>query len=304
MKRKAVKYQPTFDNTLHWLIAGTTGSGKSTLTHRVIKKSVEQFSPDVLRIIWIDFKATAAINYDDLPHLALPQAYEPGEALEAVQFAYSVVNERKNSVRKKCADESKWYWLVVVIDEITELVTDCPKVVPMLNSIARLGREFKVVFLCATQYPTASTIDSQFLQQMTTRICFKVKNAQASRVILDEPGAESLPPYEAMCQFNKTNKTIRKKFQYLNPKTDIPNLVKWANKKYGKRDYLKIHPEKESIIETLDGTMKTYLDAILKYETPGLKVGMNRINEIIKNEYGVGIGNKKQTLLQQAVLES
>ena len=63
------------DATPHYLIGGTTGSGKSNLLHNLIMSACSRYSPDELRVYLLDFKEGVefsqyanpqTINYQDI----------------------------------------------------------------------------------------------------------------------------------------------------------------------------------------------------------------------------------------------
>ncbi len=251
----------------------------------------------------IDLKYTTGDNYIKLPHLALPVAFEPVDAEECLSFALSELGRRKRAVKEGIKAKSHPR-LLVVIDELTELASSAD-VNNSLATLARMGAGFNITFLSATQYPTAKEISAQFLRNMQTRLSFVQDDAQASRIALGITGAEKLERFKAIARING-EKPFFVRFPHIDEdRGDVKKFVEKRIKKWGGHwEYLESISEKKNIIDTLDEEMKRYLDSILKYESPGLKIGMNRINEIVKSEFGNGIGNSKQRLLQQAVLES
>jgi DNA segregation ATPase FtsK/SpoIIIE, S-DNA-T family len=62
-----------------------------------------------------------------------------------------------------------------------------------MSKIARLGAGLGFRQILATQYGTGDVIPRQCKQNSDAKLCFRVRNATASTVVLDEEGAEKLP---------------------------------------------------------------------------------------------------------------
>ena len=93
----------------------------------------------------------------------------------------------------------------VIIDEAADIADDkeCQEII---KDIARRGRAAGVRLIYSTQYPTIETVSSQVKRNCMGRISFVVDSGTASKVILDETGAENLP----LIQGRAIYKTVRK----------------------------------------------------------------------------------------------
>jgi S-DNA-T family DNA segregation ATPase FtsK/SpoIIIE len=74
----------------HLLIAGSTGSGKSTCINAIIASLLYKFAPDQLRFVMIDPKVVELQQYNSLPHLVVPVVTDPKKVILALRW---VVNE-------------------------------------------------------------------------------------------------------------------------------------------------------------------------------------------------------------------
>ncbi len=74
----------------HLLIAGSTGSGKSTCINAIITSLLYKFAPDQLRFVLIDPKVVELQQYNSLPHLVVPVVTDPKKVILALRW---VVNE-------------------------------------------------------------------------------------------------------------------------------------------------------------------------------------------------------------------
>jgi S-DNA-T family DNA segregation ATPase FtsK/SpoIIIE len=77
-----------------------------------------------------------------------------------------------------------------ITKEEKELKQECQR---YMSQVARLGAGLGFRLIVATQYPTADVVNRQIKQNADAKICFRVQSGIASRVVLDEEGAEKLP---------------------------------------------------------------------------------------------------------------
>ncbi|MGI9408839.1 MAG: DNA translocase FtsK 4TM domain-containing protein [Hyphomicrobiaceae bacterium] len=78
----------------HLLVAGTTGSGKSVAVNAMILSLLYRKSPDECRFLMIDPKMLELSAYNSIPHLLSPVITDPVEALAALNWAVSEMEER------------------------------------------------------------------------------------------------------------------------------------------------------------------------------------------------------------------
>ncbi|MDR1068869.1 MAG: DNA translocase FtsK, partial [Clostridiales Family XIII bacterium] len=192
----------------HLLIAGTTGSGKSVCINSILLSILFRARPDEVKFIMIDPKIVELRNYNDIPHLLLPVVSEPERAATALGYAVTIMEERY----RKFADmrvsnlqdynakigtgtngDEPYPQIVIVIDELSDLMLVAPaKVQEYINRLAAKARAAGIHLIVATQQPLASILTSVIKANIPSRIAFSVASNSASRVILDEPGAERL----------------------------------------------------------------------------------------------------------------
>src|SRR5699024_6308271 len=77
----------------------------------------------------------------------------------------------------------------VIVDEAAELDKECQE---KLSEVARIGGALGYRLIYATQYPTADTLPRQIKQNSDAKISFRLPTKVASRVAVDENGAEEL----------------------------------------------------------------------------------------------------------------
>ena len=192
----------------HLLIAGTTGSGKSVCINSILLSILYRAKPSEVKLILIDPKVVELKSYNDLPHLLVPVVTEPERAAMALTHAVMLMNDRykkfaeynvrnlegyNEKLRKVGLHEEVLPEIVIVIDELSDLMmVASAKVQESISRLAAMARAAGMHLIVATQQPLASILTSVIKANIPSRIAFAVSSNSASRVILDNPGAERL----------------------------------------------------------------------------------------------------------------
>lgn len=191
----------------HVLIAGATGSGKSVCINTIIMSLIFKYSPEDVEFIMIDPKMVELSIYNGIPHLKGRKVVtDPARATNALEFAVREMIDRYEKFSKsKCKDissyneniskrgEKKMPFLVVVIDELSDLMMESSKEVENhITRLAQMGRAAGVHLIIATQRPSVDVITGVIKANIPSRISFQVSSQIDSRTILDMAGAEKL----------------------------------------------------------------------------------------------------------------
>ena len=236
----------------HGLIAGQTGSGKSVCINTILVSILCKAKPDDVRLMLIDPKRVEMAPYNDIPHLVTPVITDEKKAATALAWAVDEMERRyelfaKNGVRdiktfnkKRHVFESSYEslpYIVIIIDELADLMmvaaTDVEDCIMRLTQKARAAGIHLIV---ATQRPTVNVVTGTIKSNIPTRIAFAVAQANDSRVILDENGAESLLGYGDMLVAENGTKTIRVQGSYVDDE-EVARVVE-AAKSQGSPRYL------------------------------------------------------------------
>jgi DNA segregation ATPase FtsK/SpoIIIE, S-DNA-T family len=184
-----------FDKIAHLIIAGATDFGKSNWLKLLITTLIHRCPNDV-KFSLIDLKGGLSFaRFRDLNQVETV-AKSPAEALEALTAVQSRMNSVIDYLEVNGFEDVKEAGMkdrhFVIIDEAADIAED-KECQAIIKDIARRGRAAGFRLVYATQYPTSETVQPQVKRNCMGRLCFVLDSAIASRVVLDEEGAEKLP---------------------------------------------------------------------------------------------------------------
>lgn len=198
-------YVPSLMNSVkgnHTLIAGTTGCGKSTLEHGIIRGFLGTCMPgrsdnghNVLFVL-LDPKKVELSMYKKLPHTICyaDDLYTIEEALANVRL---IIDKRLKRMQKKGIRQSDEAPIYVFVDELVDLVKSkrSKQIIGYLQDCISISRCCNIYFVICTQAPNRSILLPEIVLNMNCRIALRCNDAIESRQIIRTDEAAHLPKH-------------------------------------------------------------------------------------------------------------
>ena len=188
----------------HLLVAGATGSGKSTLMHNLVA-NIMNYNDVALHLV--DPKNIEFNKYENaLTNTHVHYTYD-----DALRLINSCLDEMESRYQQLRAGKSigDFKHVIIIIDEYADLIMQDRNEVfySALCRLAQKCRAARMHIILGTQRPSVNIIKGTIKANFPARIACRVATHVDSKVILDATGAENL--------LGKGDALIRDSFRFM-----------------------------------------------------------------------------------------
>ena len=226
----------------HFLVAGTTGSGKSEWLRAMIAGLLLTNTPETLRLLLVDPKRNAFNELSGSPHLWGGRIVYPDEE-SPIDFLDQLVDEMESRYRQfqeagvdhlalLQAQGVQMPRIVCVCDEYADLIShDRKEIEARSRRLGQKARAAGIHLILAVQQPSREIVKGTLQATIPARVSLRVNSRIESHMLLSRAGAEDLLGNGDLL-FKDIGEPVRLQGLYL-PPGERRRIFQWPEKAAG-----------------------------------------------------------------------
>jgi len=184
-------------NTCHFLVGGTTGSGKSEFLRSLLLSLLVRHDPSHLQIALVDPKRVTFPEFETMQWLYEPIVKTAEDAIALMErLVYEMEARYQRFEKSRCTNLSSYNQLrsqqplpriVCIFDEYADFMSDKEIAKDLEQNIKRLGAKARAAgihLIIATQRPEAKVVTPLIRSNLPGRIALRTASAADSSIII------------------------------------------------------------------------------------------------------------------------
>ena len=196
LEGKLIEADLSDPNTCHFLVGGTTGSGKSEFLRSQLLSLLIRYSPQQLKIALVDPKRVTFPEFEKMPWLYSSVVKDSEGAIELMDKLVGEMELRYQRFEKTgCADLGTYNQrsnqplprIVCIFDEYADFMAEKESRSALEQSIKRLGamaRAAGIHLIIATQRPEAKVVTPIIRSNLPGRVALRTASEADSMIVL------------------------------------------------------------------------------------------------------------------------
>lgn len=236
LEGKLVEADLSDPNTCHFLVGGSTGSGKSEFLRSLLLSLIVRHSPEQLKIALVDPKRVTFPEFENMGWLYSPIVKDTEPAIELMDKLVVEMESRYKKLEKAACNDLTTYnqrssqplpRIVCIFDEYADFMAEKENRTALEQNIKRLGAKARAAgihLIIATQRPEATIVTPLIRSNLPARVALRTASEADSKIILggkEGVGAYLLGKGDLMYQVGAKLERLQSLFA-----REIQNLIK------------------------------------------------------------------------------